>query len=59
MLEKDPGLSWIEGENSIHVFTSGDQMHPKVEEAQDELKRLQLNMIRSETDEFDAKVYSA
>jgi pentatricopeptide repeat protein len=59
MLEKDPGLSWIEAENSIHVFTSGDQMHPKVEEAQDELKRLQLNMIRSETDEFDAKVYSA
>ena len=58
MLEKDPGLSWFEAENNIHVFASGDQIHPKVEKAQDELKRLRPNMMRSETDEFDARVYS-
>lgn len=56
MLEKDPGLSWIEVLNNIHVFSSGDQSHPEVDEAQDELHRLHGNMIRSETDEFDAWV---
>lgn len=58
MLEKDPGLSWIEAKNDIHAFSSGDQIHPKVDEAQDELHRLQQNMRRSETEEFDARIYS-
>ena len=56
MLEKDPGLSWIEVMNDIQVFSSGDQSHPRVDEAQHELRRLQGNMIRSEIDEFDARV---
>ncbi|KAF5451365.1 hypothetical protein F2P56_026478 [Juglans regia] len=58
VLEKDPGLSWIEAKNDIHAFSSGDRAHPKVEEAQDELLRLQQNMIRSETEDFDSRIYS-
>ncbi|KAF8405111.1 hypothetical protein HHK36_010009 [Tetracentron sinense] len=46
MLEKDPGLSWIEITNKIHIFSSDDQSHPQVHEAQAELYRLQGNMIR-------------
>lgn len=48
MLEKDPGLSWFEATNNIHVFSSGDQSHPMIDEAQAELHRLQGNMIRDE-----------
>jgi pentatricopeptide repeat protein len=58
MLEKDPGLSWIEAKNDIHAFTSGDQTHPMADEAQDELHRLHQNMRRSEIEEFDARIYS-
>ncbi|XVE87208.1 hypothetical protein DITRI_Ditri18aG0097700 [Diplodiscus trichospermus] len=46
-LEKDPGLSWTEDKNNIHVFSSGDQLHPMVNDAQAELIRLQGNMRRS------------
>ncbi|PON54035.1 Tetratricopeptide-like helical domain containing protein [Parasponia andersonii] len=54
MLEKDPGLSWLEAKNNIQVFFSGIQSHPEVVEAQMALHRLQGNMIRAERDEFDA-----
>ncbi|KAJ0096377.1 hypothetical protein Patl1_28793 [Pistacia atlantica] len=57
VLEKDPGLSWIEAGNDVHVFSSGDQSHPKVGETQAELHRLQGNMRKSITDEFDANCY--
>lgn len=30
MLEKDPGLSWIDIRNTIHVFSSDDQSHPEI-----------------------------
>ncbi|GAV86957.1 PPR domain-containing protein/PPR_2 domain-containing protein [Cephalotus follicularis] len=56
-LEKDPGLSWIENKKNIHVFSSGDQSHPNVDEAQAELHRLKENMIRSVIDEFDSRIY--
>ncbi|TYJ04116.1 hypothetical protein E1A91_A12G072100v1 [Gossypium mustelinum] len=52
MLEKDPGLSWIEDKNIIHMFTSGDQLHPQVYDAEAELHRLQGNMKRSVTYDF-------
>ncbi|KAL2348433.1 hypothetical protein Fmac_002433 [Flemingia macrophylla] len=55
MLEKDPGLSWIEARNDIHVFSSGDQSHPKADEVQEELHMLKRNMIR--TKNYDS--YSA
>lgn len=52
LLEKDPGLSWIEIINDIHVFSSGDQFHPEIGEIQVELLRLQGNMTKLETDEI-------
>lgn len=53
MLEKDPGLSWIEAKGDIHVFSSGDQSHPMVDEVQAELHRLKRNMIRNENDDSE------
>lgn len=52
MLEKDPGLSWVEEMTGIQVFASGDQSHPRIDEAQQELLRLHRNIVRSEMDEF-------
>lgn len=52
-LEKDPGLSWIEAKNDIHVFTSGDQSHPRVDEVQDELNSLKRNMIKIDADDSE------
>lgn len=54
-LQKDPGLSWIEAKHDIHVFSSGDQSHPKVDEVQAELHRLKKNMIRTEIDDNEHK----
>ncbi|GLU19968.1 hypothetical protein SLE2022_361880 [Rubroshorea leprosula] len=56
MLEKGPGLSWIEAKNNIHVFTSGDQSHRQADEAQAELQRLRENMIKSVEDELDLNI---
>ncbi|PSS14300.1 Pentatricopeptide repeat-containing protein [Actinidia chinensis var. chinensis] len=50
MLEKDPGLSWVEVLNDICVFSSGDQSHPKIDEMRAELQRLLGNMRRLDTD---------
>lgn len=55
-MEKDPGLSWIEDKNNIHVFSSGDQLHPRVNDAQAELHRLQGNMIKSVTSDFVSSI---
>ncbi|KAK6237573.1 hypothetical protein QUC31_003042 [Theobroma cacao] len=55
-LEKDPGLSWFEDKNNIHLFSSGDQLHPRVNDAQAELHRLQGNMIRTVTDDFVSSI---
>ncbi|XP_044470161.1 pentatricopeptide repeat-containing protein At3g50420 [Mangifera indica] len=54
VLEKDPGLSWIEARSDVHVFSSGDQSHPRVGETQAELHRLRGNMQKSVVDEIDA-----
>ncbi|KAK6924108.1 Pentatricopeptide repeat [Dillenia turbinata] len=47
-MEKDPGLSWIEVMNTNHVFSSGDQSHPEVDQAEAELHSLYGNMVKSE-----------
>ncbi|KAJ4966542.1 hypothetical protein NE237_018391 [Protea cynaroides] len=52
MLEKDPGLSWIEIKDRIHAFSSSDQSHPHIDEALAELYRLQGNMAGWETHEI-------
>ena len=58
ILEKDPGLSWLESKSNIRVFLSGVQSNPEVFEAQMTLQRLQGNMKRRETDEFEEINYS-
>jgi hypothetical protein len=55
MLEKGPGLSWIEAKNDIHVFSSGHQSHPQVDQVQAELHRLKGNMIITENDDSEAQ----
>ncbi|XP_050204487.1 pentatricopeptide repeat-containing protein At3g50420 [Mercurialis annua] len=59
-LEKDPGVSWIESKNDIHVFSSDDQSNLLIDKAQAEVHRLQVNMNKSVIDEseFDARIYS-
>ncbi|XP_043711672.1 pentatricopeptide repeat-containing protein At3g50420 [Telopea speciosissima] len=58
MLEKDPGLSWIEIKDSIHAFSSSDQSHAHVDEAQAELYRLYGNMAGWETDEICCRLHA-
>lgn len=53
MLEKNPGRSWIEAKNNIHVFSASDQSHTGVDEAQAELHRLHENMQKPVEDKFD------
>ncbi|XP_031115322.1 pentatricopeptide repeat-containing protein At3g50420 [Ipomoea triloba] len=54
MLEKEPGLSWLEAvNNKIHVFSSGDQSHLQNGEMQVVLQTLLGNMTHSGPGEFD------
>nr|DAD40552.1 TPA_asm: hypothetical protein HUJ06_014875 [Nelumbo nucifera] len=48
MLEKEPGLSWIEIKSKINIFSSCNQIHPELAQAEMELQRLKGNMIRWE-----------
>ncbi|CAN4082845.1 unnamed protein product [Withania somnifera] len=50
MLEKDPGLSWLEVTKNTHVFSPSDHSHPQYDEIRAELHRLQENITESETD---------
>ncbi|KAJ6812742.1 pentatricopeptide repeat-containing protein [Iris pallida] len=52
MLEKEPGLSWIETKNTVHVFSADDEYHPQIDDCRNELLRLQGNVNRWETDEL-------
>lgn len=45
MLEKDPGLSWIEVRNSVRVFSSGEQSEMQRGEVQAELSNLMGNLM--------------
>ncbi|OVA15455.1 Pentatricopeptide repeat [Macleaya cordata] len=51
-LGKEPGLSWIEIIDKIHVFASNDQSHLQVDNVKAELHRLQENMKIWETHEI-------
>lgn len=54
MLEKEPGLSWLEAvNNKIHVFSSGDQSHLQNGEIQVVLHTLLGNKTHFDPDEFD------
>jgi pentatricopeptide repeat protein len=39
-IHKEPGRSWIEVDNKIHEFVSGDTSHPEAKDIYAELKRL-------------------
>ncbi|XP_027078923.1 pentatricopeptide repeat-containing protein At3g50420 [Coffea arabica] len=52
MLEKDPGLSWTENLNDIHVFSSGDQSHPLNDEMRVEIQRLLKHSMYTEKSEI-------
>ncbi|XP_028764014.1 pentatricopeptide repeat-containing protein At3g50420 [Neltuma alba] len=54
MLQKEPGLSWIDAKHDISVFSSGDRSHPKIVEVQAELDGLRMNMGRTEIDDSEA-----
>nr|XP_043619035.1 pentatricopeptide repeat-containing protein At4g21065-like [Erigeron canadensis] len=36
-IRKDPGCSWIEADNRVHVFTANDTNHPKIKDVYDTL----------------------
>ncbi|KAJ0966820.1 hypothetical protein J5N97_023737 [Dioscorea zingiberensis] len=44
MLEKEPGLSWIEIKSRTHVFSADDESHIQIDDCQNELMRLQGNL---------------
>ncbi|KAI3437404.1 uncharacterized protein J3R85_005385 [Psidium guajava] len=54
VMDKDPGLSWIESQDTITEFSSGDQLHPTISKIQSELNSLIGNMKRSEFDEVNS-----
>eukprot|EP01018_Ginkgo_biloba_P013181 Gb_21046 [translate_table: standard] len=39
-IKKEPGCSWIEVKNRVHVFPVGDRSHPEIEEVYAMLQRL-------------------
>ncbi|KAI4388493.1 hypothetical protein MLD38_000815 [Melastoma candidum] len=39
-VSKEPGCSWIELKDGVHVFVVGDQMHPEIDEIRSELRIL-------------------
>ncbi|CAL9058007.1 unnamed protein product [Musa banksii] len=44
MVEKEPGLSWIEIKNAVHAFSADDNTHVHINECRNELLRLQGNL---------------
>jgi hypothetical protein len=45
MIEKEPGLSWIEIEKMVHVFSADDECHTRIDDCRDELLRIMENMV--------------
>ncbi|KAA8526695.1 hypothetical protein F0562_008103 [Nyssa sinensis] len=43
-VKKEPGCSWIEVENKVHVFLVDDAMHPEVQAVYNYLEQLRLEM---------------
>lgn len=44
-VNKEPGCSWIELKDRVHVFVVGDQMHPQSKDIREELRMLTKQMI--------------
>ncbi|KAL8148457.1 pentatricopeptide repeat-containing protein At3g16610-like [Apium graveolens] len=43
-MNKNPGCSWIENSDEIHIFVSGDRSHKKHNEINDTLNNLRIHM---------------
>ena len=46
-VSKEPGCSWIELKNQVHVFVVGDLLHPQIEKIKRELWRL-IKLMKDE-----------
>ncbi|KQJ85420.1 hypothetical protein BRADI_5g26937v3 [Brachypodium distachyon] len=51
MIGKEPGLSWIEIKNMVHVFSADDECHTQIDDCRGELLRLKGNMEVSDGSE--------
>ncbi|PIN13147.1 hypothetical protein CDL12_14242 [Handroanthus impetiginosus] len=47
-ISKEPGCSWIELKNQVHVFVVGDMLHPEIKDIRAELWRLSKVMKEDE-----------
>ncbi|KAL8524185.1 hypothetical protein ACS0TY_013960 [Phlomoides rotata] len=46
-LRKNPGCSWIEVKNKVHMLLAGDNAHPQMAQILDKLNRLSLEMKKA------------
>lgn len=46
-LRKNPGCSWIEFKNQVHMLLAGDKAHPQMNEIMEKLNKLSSEMKRS------------
>lgn len=46
-LRKNPGCSWIEIKNKVHMLLAGDKSHPQMTQIIERLERLSMEMKRS------------
>lgn len=53
-ISKEPGCSWIELKNQVHVFVVGDMLHPQIKKIGGELSRLTKLMKELYQLEFDS-----
>ncbi|KAL8031948.1 hypothetical protein ABFX02_13G061600 [Erythranthe guttata] len=49
-VSKEPGCSWIELKNQVHVFVVGDLLHPEIKNIREELWRFSKVMMEDELD---------
>ncbi|XP_051114911.1 pentatricopeptide repeat-containing protein At2g33680 [Andrographis paniculata] len=52
-VSKEPGCSWIELNNQVHVFVVGDLLHPEIGIIREELSMLNGQMKEEEEEVFD------
>ncbi|XP_059307860.1 pentatricopeptide repeat-containing protein At1g20230 [Lycium ferocissimum] len=46
-LSKNPGCSWIEIKNKVHMLLAGDELHPQMPQIMEKLRKLSMDMKNS------------
>ncbi|KAK4359848.1 hypothetical protein RND71_022077 [Anisodus tanguticus] len=46
-LSKNPGCSWIEIKNKVHMLLAGDDLHPQMPQIMEKLRKLSMDMKNS------------